>query len=212
MRMEEFPISIGYRKRNRVFDFAVNAILVVLIIIILLELTFFSRFKRFYVVGTSMSPTLIGADDYNTAGGDYVYVDTYAVTERFDIVVIDVGSGKYIIKRVIAFGGECVELIDGVLYIDDQQIDEPYVSPENNSAELDYNTYGPVTVPEGYVFVLGDNRNVSRDSRDSKYGMIDVDDIVGVVEEWSLELRWLITPFSTFFDFTLPGIFSGCAN
>ena len=209
--MEEFPISIGYRKRNRVSTIAVNALLVVLIIIILLELTFFSRFKRFYVVGASMSPTLLGADNDSTSGGDYVYVDTYAVPERFDIVVIDVDNGKNIIKRVIAFGGETVDLVRGVLYIDGQQISEPYVSSENNSPDLDYNTYGPVEVPEDYLFVLGDNRNVSIDSRDH-YGMIAADEVIGTVTEWSLELRWLITPFSSFFDFTLPGLFSSCAN
>ena len=219
--MEEFPISIGNKRRGRASSIAVNILLVVLVIIILLELTFFSRFKRFYVVGDSMYPTLTGADYYYNSsgervinsGGDYVYADTAAQPNRFDIVVITTDNGRggetTIIKRAIAFGGETVELKSGVLYIDGQLIDEPYAV--YNDPDNEYNTYGPAAVPEGCVFVLGDNRNVSIDSRDH-YGMIDIDDVVGIVEEWSLNMRWLVTPFSSFFDFTLPGIFSGCGS
>lgn len=217
--MEQFPISIGKRRQgSRVASVALNVILILLVLIIVFELTLFSRFKRFYVVGQSMYPTLTGADyTYNSvgeriieAGGDYVYADTAATPQRGDIVVITTsnsGSLATIIKRAIAFGGEKVELVDGALYIDGALIEEPYVSPENNQSER--NTYPETLVPEGYVFVLGDNRDNSNDSR-GDYGMIALSDIVGVVPEWSMNMRGFITPISTFFDFTLPSVFSGC--
>ena len=217
--MEQFPISIGkLRQGSRAASVALNVILILLVLIIVFELTFFSRFKRFYVVGQSMYPTLTGADyTYNSvgeriieAGGDYVYADTATTPQRGDIVVITTsnsGSLATIIKRAIAFGGEKVELVDGALYIDGALIEEPYVSPENNQSER--NTYPETLVPEGYVFVLGDNRDNSNDSR-GDYGMIALSDIVGVVPEWSMNMRGFITPISTFFDFTLPSVFSGC--
>lgn len=214
--MQSFPISIGAKKENGVLSSVINLILVVLIIVLVFEVTFFARFKRYYVVGDSMLPTLIGGEhegDDVEAGGDYVYVDTMASPSRFDIVVInaDNGSGKIttIIKRVIAFEGESVELRRGSLYINGELIDEPYVSPENNDPDMPENSYPETIVEEGCVFVLGDNRNVSSDSR-GPYGMIQLDEIVGVVEDWSLDMRWFFTPVSTFFDFTLPSIFSGC--
>ena len=219
--MEQFPISLD-RRRGEASSVFINILLVLLVVIILLELTFFTRFKKFYVSGDSMYPTLVGAEyktdasgnRINSPGGDYVYADTIAVPQRFDIVIINADNGqgqrKTIIKRVIGLEGDKVELERGVLYINDERIDEPYVDPQNNDPEYADNTVGPYIVDEGCIFVLGDNRTNSSDSR-SGYGMIELDEVIGVVEEWSTNLRWLVTPVSTFFDFTLPSLFSGCA-
>lgn len=217
--MDEFPISIGKRKRNRAAGIAVNLILLLLVVIVVAELLFFSRFRRYYVRGDSMYPTLTGADvvdDVLLPGGDYVYADIFATPERGDIVVIDAlnmttGEKKTIIKRVVAFGGETVELRRGELYIDDRRVAEPYLDGRYNSPDAPANTHGPVTVDEGCIFVLGDNRDESNDSR-GDYRVIPADGIVGVVPQWSLDARWLTTPVSTFFDFTLPSAFSGCGN
>ncbi len=216
--MQKFPVSLDRRKKSSAFSVAINVILVILIVVLVLEVTFFARFKRYYVVGESMNPTLTGAetDEHGNilAGGDYVYADTMAVPQRFDIVIINADNGqgqrKTIIKRVIGLEGDKVELERGVLYINDERIDEPYVDPQNNDPEYADNTVGPYIVDEGCIFVLGDNRTNSSDSR-SGYGMIELDEVIGVVEEWSMDLRWLVTPVSTFFDFTLPSLFSGCA-
>ena len=64
------------------------------------------------------------------------------------------------IKRVIGLPGETVELRNGKLFVDGEQIDEPYLH-----GPVDTRDYGPVTVPEGKLFVLGDNRLNSNDSR-----------------------------------------------
>lgn len=219
MTMNEFPICIGRRSGNGV-SMALNVVLLILVFVLALELVFFSRFKRFYVVGSSMYPTLIGADDEYSAGGDYVYADIYAAPQRGDIVVIttekcgDAAAEKKmitIIKRVIAMEGDSVELRAGKLYLNDAPVSEPYVEDACNTPSLDKNNFERVMVPDGCIFVLGDNRDASNDSRGC-YGMIESDDVVGVVADWSLALKGAVTAFGSFFDFTVPGIFSGCSG
>ncbi|MGZ5214386.1 MAG: signal peptidase I [Actinomycetota bacterium] len=82
------------------------------------------------------------------------------------------------IKRVIALPGETWEMRDGVTYVDGRRLDEPYV----NQADLDTRSFGPETVPDGMLFVMGDNRNHSGDSRfppPGGLGYIPVDRVIG---------------------------------
>ena len=92
-----------------------------------------------------------------------------------------------IIKRVIATGGQTVDInFDrGVVFVDGEQLDESYVNTPTN---VSYDVQFPVTVPEGSVFCLGDNRNHSYDSRASEIGMIDERYVLGKV-------LWRIFPF-----------------
>jgi signal peptidase I len=100
----------------------------------------------------------------------------FAPPERGDIVVFDppLASDKPYIKRVIGLPGETVEIRNGGVYIDGQELEEPYIRPGSTSCPGECE---PVTVPEDHVFVLGDNRDNSSDSR--MFGAIPVDDIVG---------------------------------
>ncbi len=109
-------------------------------------------------------------------GDDIVY--PFDPPERGDIIVFDppVSSpDKPYIKRVIGLPGETVSFQGGEVYVNDQPLDEPYIDdgitrcPDNRNCE--------VTVPEGEVFVLGDNRRNSSDSR--SFGPVDVDQIIG---------------------------------
>jgi len=89
------------------------------------------------------------------------------------------GSGSTLIKRVIATGGQTVDLVGGVVYVDGEPLDEPYTLGKA-SDPLPYSLSGseisyPYTVPEGSVWVMGDNRTNSLDSR--YFGTIRVDDI-----------------------------------
>lgn len=138
------------------------------------------------VIGPSMQQTLIE--------GDFLLVSNFLYTpRRGDIVVLRKESFKSepIIKRVVATEGQTVD-IDfeaGVLYVDGVAQDEPYVNSPTYDME-DF-TDGVVTVPEGCIFVMGDNRNRSTDSRDSRIGMVDTRYVIG-------KALWRITPLNKF--------------
>ena len=84
-------------------------------------------------------------------------------------------------KRVIATEGQKVDIDfeKGIVYVDDKALDEPYVNAPTLTKE---GVEFPVTVPEGHIFVMGDNRNMSTDSRSPMIGFIDVRYVLGKVE------------------------------
>ncbi|WP_298035137.1 signal peptidase I [uncultured Dysosmobacter sp.] len=98
-----------------------------------------------------------------------------------DVVIFqrpDFENGELIVKRVIATEGQTVD-IDfeaGTVYVDGEALEEPYT---REPTWLDEGLKFPVTVPEGCVFLMGDNRNDSRDSRDSGLGPVDTRHILG---------------------------------
>lgn len=144
--------------------------------IVVLLFTFVFRIVS--VSGDSMLPTL---QDENRVLVSCLFYHP----EQNDIVIIvnpaDAGYNKPLVKRVIALGGQYVQIIDGVVYVDGDAkiIDglEEILSPGN---AFDFSQ--PVLVPEGYVFVMGDNRNNSLDSRDARIGFVDVNYIIGKVQ------------------------------
>lgn len=137
------------------------------------------------VHGDSMEGTLFD--------GDFVYAFRSTSTRRGDIVVLP-GKDNLIIKRVIAIGGDTVELKRGVLYLNGEEVDEPYILSEHNSPDKEKNTFAPKTVAEGHIFFMGDNRNESNDSRnETEYGTMPADKIVGVVADWSLKYKNALT-------------------
>ena len=189
---------------NGFLDTLLSIFLCVILVAAVLRVAFGIAYVKVYVVGSSMSSTLVGASNKDVAGGDYVYAFRTSNPKRGDIVVIETES-KTIIKRVIALGGDTVELKEGVLYLNDNKVEEPYVSEKNNTPSD--NNYARTVVPEGTMFCLGDNRDVSVDSRYETYGCMPVSWTVGVVADWSMSFKRSITAFNCFFDFTLPEAF-----
>lgn len=154
-----------------VYDFA--AIIVAALFSVCIIFTFF--FKISTVVGESMEKTLLD--------GDNVLISAInSDIEYGDVIVISQPNyyEKVLIKRVIAVGGQTISFdrITGNVVVDGEQLDEPYIKENMNYTYSMSKTY---TVPEGKLFVMGDNRNWSADSRDSYIGMIDERYVVGKV-------------------------------
>jgi len=133
-------------------------------------------FQAFYIPSESMVPTLLTNDRVLVNKLSYRLHDVH----RGDIVVFEAPEGqeqenvKDLVKRVVALPGELVETRDGRVYVDGQPLDEDYLPSGTVSEGLP-----PTRVPAGSVFVMGDNRSQSRDSR--VFGPIPLDDIVGRV-------------------------------
>lgn len=89
---------------------------------------------------------------------------------------MDDGSNKYLIKRVIATEGQTIQITDGEVYVDGVQLEEPYINGGYTPGDV-----LPVEVPEDSVFVMGDNRPNSTDSRNSDVGFVSEDTIMGKV-------------------------------
>ncbi len=131
-----------------------------------------------------MESTLHGRDTSGISdeSGDRLLISNLFYTPEYgDIVVIHTDmEEEAIIKRIIATEGQEVDIdfLTGEVKVDGVVLDEPYI----NNLTLDSGDVSfPVTVPDGCVFVLGDNRSVSLDSRYSDVGMVSIDDILGRV-------------------------------
>lgn len=109
--------------------------------------------------------------------------------KRFDIIVADAANTK-VIKRIIGMPGEKIKYENCNLYINDEIVDDYVKECITGDFSLE-NLYGYLVIPEGYYFVMGDNRKESSDSRDIRIGLIKEEKIEG-------KAVFRITPFSRF--------------
>ncbi len=149
---------------------------VVAISVLFLVFTFVLRPVK--VVGDSMLPTL--------QDGNWLVISAFDRSPDYGDIIVSTQpnktqSGEPVIKRVIATGGQTVDInFDfGIVYVDGVALDEPYILDRTYRS---FDVTFPLTVPEGYVFVMGDNRNDSLDSRTSRVGLINVNYVLGSVK------------------------------
>jgi signal peptidase I len=179
-------------KASRSFWLELPFLIVVALIIAVLIKTF--AFQAFYIPSGSMEDTLQINDRVMVSKLSYVIGDV----DNGDVIVFDDPRGargpqesivgalfrnlaesiglrtpqSEFIKRVIAVEGQTVHITDNVVFVDGLPIDEPYLAPGTRMPEFE-----EITVPQGEVFVMGDNRANSTDSR--AFGTIPAEDIVG---------------------------------
>ncbi len=148
--------------------------LVVLVGAVVVALVFRAfLFQAFFIPSESMEGTLEVDDRVMVNRLSYRLHDV----NRGDVIVFSKPDGLAsdipdLIKRVMALEGETIEGRDNAVYVDGQRVAESYIDPADTIFD-----FGPVTVPEGHVFVMGDNRDDSTDSR--VFGAIPVDSITG---------------------------------
>lgn len=140
---------------------------------VIIAIAFVFIFRLVGVSGTSMTDTLQDGDWLITVQrSEYEYGDIVVITQETEV------DGP-LIKRVIATGGQVIDIDSSTdtVYVDGEPLDEPYIREEHLDNAGDHNY--PLTVPEGYLFCMGDNRNGSLDSRSSAVGLIDERYVLG---------------------------------
>lgn len=174
----------------------VEAILIAAILALFIRTFIIQAFK---IPSGSMLPTLLIGDHLLVNKFKYGVKVPFTGTTilpfgkpvRGDIIVFRYPRDRSIdyIKRLIGTPGDTVELRKQVLLVNGEKVDDPYAWIEPNSLRSPKATFGPVTVPEGSYFVMGDNRNNSSDSR--FWGFVDQKDILGnaFILYWSWDLK-----------------------
>ena len=143
--------------------------------------------EAFRIPSVSMVPTLEVGD--RILANKFIY--RFSEPQRGDIVVFRDVEGGYetLIKRVVGVEGDEIQVQDGLLFVNGEQQEEPYLNEKRPPRD----SYGPTTVPEGHVFVMGDNRGNSGDSR--LFGPVPLENLKG-----QAFLRfWPVTKIEPFF-------------
>ena len=169
--------SLGEEIKEWIVSIAIAIVLAFLIRYFIVEL--------YLVDGPSMRPTLQSAE--RLVVNKFIY--RFRAPERGEILVFRYprDPSRDFIKRVIAIPGDTIEIKDGRVYVNSTLLNEPYILSKTRG------NYPLATVPEGHIFVMGDNRNNSEDSRFADVGFVPFDLIKGK----AMLVFWPIGQFKT---------------
>ncbi len=176
--LEELEKEFKREERNQNSGKILKRIIGIIVVVVaatVIAATLFLPVLRIY--GTSMMPTF--------EGGDIVLTVKTTDFQKKDIVAFYYNN-KILIKRVIATEGEWVDIDEeGNVSVDGKKLEEPYVL---NKEKGEFDMKFPYQVPENRLFVMGDNRSVSVDSRNSAIGSVAQEQIVGklIFQVWPL--------------------------
>ncbi|MHC5374581.1 signal peptidase I [Enterococcus sp. LJL120] len=174
-----------------------NNIRDILWLVIVVVVVFAARaflFTPVIVIGESMNPTL--------QDGEWLFSLKVGGINRFNIVALDAPDegheGEEYIKRIIGLPGDTITYQADILYVNGEAVDEPYL--DEYKSELAYGEqltedFAEITVPEGYYFVMGDNRQNSKDSR--YFGPIPESSITA-------NAKFAMWPFDRFGELNIP--------
>lgn len=206
-KKEKFPL----------FTVIVSVILLIVIALFLFEIWFMNRYTPVCVDGGSMEKTL--------QDGDWLYADTDAAVKRNDIVIVYVKEYEdeygqplfrtdahgeriaFIIKRVIALEGDMIYAKNNQVYLKEKgetefrPLEEAFAYYDPTGVPLTFGSERePVEVGAGEMFVMGDNRLNSYDSTEARVGTLLLKDVTGVVPQWAVEYKSVITGWESFRD------------
>ncbi len=191
------------KKKSSFFKDVVEILESTLITVFIIVMIFTYILHPVNIDGRSMVPTLnknLTAEREKNGDNDKVFMNTvffdvkygdilvidkdknYLLDENGEVIqpVLDTPINKCIIKRVIAVGGQTIDIRDNQVYVDGELLDEPYIAESNSTADNGaFTDKYPITIPEGYYFVMGDNRYNSTDSRARSVGLVKKDQIYG---------------------------------
>ncbi len=187
-KKEENHESDSKRRLREFLETILELVIVAALVLLFIRFVAF----RSVVQGSSMNATLNNRDNLIVERVSYYFHDP----ERFDIVVFrnpdESDEKEHFIKRVIGLPGEMLEIRNGIVYIDGEALTEDVYGLElmysDHLSKTDPLNYGPVAIPQGEFFVLGDNRNNSKDSRYPEVGTVPKKLILGrvLVRFWPL--------------------------
>lgn len=179
-------------KKKSIYREYAEAIVIAVVLALIIRTFVVQAFK---IPSGSMIPTL--------QIGDHILVNKFIYRfekpERGDIIVFKYPKdpSRDFIKRLIGQPGDALEIRDKRVYVNGNPLIEPYTIHENNDVSLyippNRDNFGPITIPEGYFFVMGDNRDCSLDSR--FWGLLKEDLIKGkafiIYWSWDSERKWV---------------------
>jgi signal peptidase I len=187
-------IVVMTKKKNELWEWT-KALLIAVILAAVIR---YFLFAPIVVDGLSMMPTLKDQDRMIVNKFSY----NIGEPKRFDIIVFHAPEQKDYIKRVIGLPGDTIEYKDDTLYVNGKAYKEPYLEkykqqvedgPLTDSFKLEDTPVGKITVPKGELFVMGDNRRFSKDSR--HIGTVSFEKIIGKtsVVYWPLNDAHIVT-------------------
>jgi signal peptidase I len=172
LRREKYKIRYRHVFKSTISLLAIAAAAAILVVTLWMPVL--------QIYGKSMSP--------NVTDGDIVVLMKNTDVKQGDLIAFYYNN-KILVKRAIAFAGDWIDIKDdGTVYINDEVLDEPYLT-EKALGECDLEF--PYQVPDGKVFVMGDHRSVSVDSRSNQIGCVSEEQIIG-------KLKFRVWPIKKF--------------